>query len=631
MPDPLRHLLHGAWRQLRPGVHRRTVLLSMAVGALSAVAAFLFLLGLEYASLFCQEFLMGLERTAPGGEVLPRPPWHTGDVRLWLIVLLPPLGALLGSLLVTRFAPTAAGNGMDATIRAFHRDEGRIPLRVSLVKAVATIFTLGAGGSGGREGPVAQISAGIGSWLAERFRLSSAERRTFLLAGAAGGIGAIFRTPLGGAISAVEIVYREDIESPALIPCVVSSVTGYTLFSLLLGMPFPGIESPTLFRFPPQEAVRAGQYPFVILFSLGCALLGWLHVHAFRWSAERLFPRLPVGPLWRPVVGAAAVGLVGLVCHPALGTGLGLIQKAVDQPTTGEPAQALVWLAVSFLLVALLKIVTTACSIGSGGSGGIFGPTILIGGLLGGATGCLLQALVPQWHPPAPGVFVCLGMAGFFAGVAKAPIGSVIMVTEMTSSYSLLAPLLVVCVLSVLLQRRYSIYQHQLGNRFESPACRSLLVPDVLATVDVNACYHRTAIPVIRADATAADLRQMLVNQSVLFPLTVVDDAGIPVGMLAMGSIRPLLFAEAEHTSRPVRDLMTPAVVCHPDEPLAAVLRRFEGAGYSRIPVVSRRNPADLLGYIQYQDIMIAYETELARHRGQPTWTRAGERGEGTP
>jgi CIC family chloride channel protein len=603
------------WSCLRGGLHRRTVLLSMLVGAVSALAAYAFLLGLEYASLFCQEFLMGLKRAAPGGEVLPGLPWTWDGVRPALILLLPPAGALAGSWLALRFAPSAAGNGMDATIRAFHQEEGRVPLRVSLVKTVATICTLGAGGSGGREGPIAQISAGFGSWLADRLRLSSSERRTFMLAGAAGGIGAIFRTPLGGAVSAVEILYREDIESPALIPCVVSSVTGYTLFTVLLGLPFPGITSLTLFRFPSLAPVTASQYIFVLPFGLACAALGWLHVRVFHFASGRFFPSLPVAPLWRPVLGAAAVGVLGLACHSVLGTGIGLIQTVVDAPAAVAAPERLLWLAAAFIGLALCKILATACSIGSGGSGGIFGPTILIGGLLGGATGCLLRALVPELHPPAPEVFVCLGMAGFFAGVAKAPIGAVIMVTEMTSSYSLLAPLLVVCVVSVLLQRGYSIYRNQVENRFASPAYRHQLAPDVLGGVQVNACYHRTAMPVVRDTATAAELRALLANENVLFPLTVVDADGLPCGMLTMGSIRPVYFTDAQHDLFLVRDMMTPLVICHPDEALGLVLRRFEGSSYSRLPVVSREHPGDLLGYIQYQDIMIAYETELARRR----------------
>jgi len=317
----------------------------------------------------------------------------------------------------------------------------------------------------------------------------------------------------------------------------------------------------------------------------------------------------------KPALGGLCVGLLALVSSDVLGTGSGLVQRVVDTPTPGLSSLQWLWLAHGFIVLALLKMIATSLTIGSGGSGGVFGPTLVIGGLVGAAAGSLAHALVPQLDPPSLPAFVMLGMAGFFAGVASAPIGAVLMVSEMTASYTLLAPLLIVCVVSLLLVRRYSLYQNQVESRFKSPAYRRLLVTDLLAEVAVNSTYHRVAMPVVKENVSAKDLRKVLADHEVLFPLTVVDEAGRPTAMLTMGSMRPVYFDEAQQALFLVRDMATPLVTCTPEESLASVLRKFEASNYSRIPVVSRTSENELLGYIQYQDIMVAYETELAKRR----------------
>jgi CIC family chloride channel protein len=596
------------------GTTRKMLLLSFLVGVAGAVGAAILFLGLEWVSHLCLNGLMGLHPPLPTGEDLQLPEM-TGRIRPWLIVLLPALGGLLCGLLVRQFAPEAEGDGMTNTIHAFHHQQGRVRLRVPLVKSLASILTIGSGGSGGREGPIAQIGAGLGSGIADRFGLDAGQRRTFMLAGTAAGIGAIFRAPLGGAISTVEILYREDFESSAVIPCVVSSVTAYTLFRGFLALPFIGITAPTIFSFPDFGAPLANVL-FALPLGIFCAFAGILYISLFHGLRQRVFDRLPM-PRWlRPALGGLLVGLVALLATDTLGSGNGQLQVAITTRVMGLPNDTILRIAGGFLLFALLKMLTLSFTVGSGGSGGVFGPTLVIGGMLGAGFGALCHALLPASAaiPPLP-VFAVLGMAGFFSCVAKTPIGALIMVSEMTGSYSLIAPLLVVCVISLILNRRHALYHSQMENRFESPAHRSLMVKDVLGEACVRDYYHLATMPTIHKSTTAADLRIMLADDQVLFPLTVTDDDDRPCGILAMGNIRPVYFTDSQESLFLAADMMSPPVTCTPDDDLPSVLRKFETHHTSRIPVCAGDDPRRLLGYIQYQDIMHAYEEELRRLR----------------
>lgn len=597
------------------GERRKMLLISIGVGLLAAAGAILLFLGLELVAHLCQQTLMGVTHPVPEGEHLALPGGTARSLRPWLIVLLPALGGLLSGLLVYSLAPEAEGHGMDATIRAFHQDRGQVRSRVPFIKGLASILTIGSGGSGGREGPIAQIGAGLGSWLADRLRLDDRQRRTFMLAGTAGGIGAIFRAPLGGAISSVELLYREDIESSAVIPCIVSSVTAYTVFRGFISLPFIGIRSATIYTFPDLTMHLPGDLIYAAVLGVVCALSGRLFVTLFNAARQSLFERLPLARTLRPALGGLAVGLIALMATETLGSGHGYLQQAISTRIAGQPASTLLPLAMGFILLALLKMATTSLTIGSGGSGGVFGPSLLIGGLLGAGFGSLCHALLPGFHISPLPIFVVLGMAGFFASVAKAPIGSLVMVSEMTGSYHLIAPLLVVCVVGILVNRRHSIYPSQVATRFDSPAHRSLMVKDILGHAKVGDHYHPAAMPTVLKTMTAKDLRVMLADDRILFPLTVVDESGRPCGILAMGNLRPVYFADSQPSLFLVADMMSPPVTCTPDEDLTTALGKFERYHASRIPVCDADDPRRLLGYLQYQDIMRAYQEGLARLR----------------
>ena len=417
----------------------------------------------------------------PGGE--PSMSWlpvTAHPLYPWLLLVIPTVGGLLSGVLVYTFAPEAEGHGTDSAIAAYHYHQGQIRPRVPLVKIVASALTLGSGGSGGREGPIAQIGAGFGSLLGNLLHLRPAERRVLMAAGMGAGIGAIFRAPLAGTIFAAEVMYSSpEFESEVIIPAGIASVISYCVYGVYAGWE-PLFTIPSLSFTNP---LRLGPY---LLLALFMALLAMLYTHSF-YGVKRLFDRLPIHRHFRPALGAFLTGLVACVLYFLVGRnpqvlavlafGYSSIQNAMTQDGNVT--------AMILLTIALGKILTTSLTIGSGGSGGVFGPSMVIGGCGGGALGIMLHNLSP-WLVPHPASFVIVGMAGFFAAAAKTPFSTLIIVSEMTGGYSLLLPSLWVCTLSYILSDKQSIYSSQVESRSLSPAHQGTYVRQVLAGVRVS-------------------------------------------------------------------------------------------------------------------------------------------------
>jgi len=451
----------AALENIHFGLRRRVVLAAALVGVLTALSTLAFVVLIESSSWLIQAGVMGVVHPAPGGEQLPFPRLAAPVVRRWLIVLLPAVGAAAGGWLVFRFAPQARGHSIDAVIRAFHERGGRIALHVPFVRAAAAIFTIGSGGSAGRIGPNAHIGAGIGSFLARRFGLTASEQRTLELAGCAGGIGAICRAPLGGALTAVEILYKDDFETSAIVPSVVCSLTAYAVYMWCLTHPLTGRHAATLHRYPPMYFRSAADLLPYLTVGLLTAICGRVFIWLFFGMRYRVFARVP-GPRWvRCGIGGLLTGAMGLLCLRVLGGGLGYVQEVVDAPPADLAAAAAV------LAAGALKMAATAATVGSGGSGGLFGPSLVIGALLGAGFGGMLHSVAPAWSSASIPACTVIGMAAFFSAVANAPIGAVVLVSEMMNSYSLLLPLILVSVAAFLMVRRRSVYEHQPEHRPE--------------------------------------------------------------------------------------------------------------------------------------------------------------------
>jgi CIC family chloride channel protein len=537
--------------------------------------------------------LAGYRPPPPYGEP-PLFPETATPLKRWLLLVVPALGGLASGWVVYTFAPEAEGHGTDSAIDAFHNRQGRIRKRVPVVKAVASALTLGSGGSGGREGPIAQIGAGFGSFLADRLGLGAKERRIMLASGVGAGIGSIFRAPLAGALFAAEILYREpEFESEVIIPAAVSTIVAYSTFGTFFG--FQPLFRQAGFAFSnPLELL-----PYTVL-AVVVALASPLYVKCF-YGVRDLFARMRIPNHVKPAIGGLLTGAVGYFLPQTLAFGYGTIQKALDAQLG----------AGLLLAIALGKILTTSFSIGSGGSGGVFGPSMVIGGSLGGAVGQLFQRVTPSLVPHT-GAFVVVGMSGFFAAASNAPISTIIMVSEMTGNYNLLVPALWVCAIAYLLGRRWSIYEKQVPTRTDSPAHYGDFVRDLLEDMQVrDIAYQRTGFHTIPECMTLREFVPiMTATHQTAYP--VVDDRGEMTGLVSINDVREILVERDLDNlliMREVADENVPTVT--PEDNLASVLQRFAEYELDTLPVVDSPGSRRLLGLIRRRDVMSSYYERL--------------------
>lgn len=397
-------------------------------------------------------FLYGIARYTPP-VVEAGPLTQTiGPHGLWLIPLVTTLGGAISGFLVYHFAPEAEGHGTDTAVNAFHRKEGQIRTRVPAIKMLASAVTIGSGGSAGREGPIALIAAGLGSIYARYAHRSEEERRLLVLVGMAAGLSAIFRSPIGTAIFAVEVLYgRMEFESRALLYTILSSTVAYTVNGAFVGFR-------PLFDIPHIPVPGIKEYGADVALGLVAGIFATALPQVF-YGVRDLFRRLPI-PLWtKPALGGLGVGLIALRLPQVLGGGYGWMQLAID----GKLALGLL------LVLSAAKMVAFALTVSSGGSGGVFAPSLFIGAMLGGAFATLLHQV--------PAAFVVIGMAAVFGSAARVPIATILMVTEMTGGYQLLASASLAVMISYFLQvsltqyfKYPSLYEGQVPRREDSPA-----------------------------------------------------------------------------------------------------------------------------------------------------------------
>jgi chloride channel protein, CIC family len=560
-PEPPFALLRWVPEVLRLGGTRMRSLLrvlgsAVLVGVVAGLGAVLFYGATQLAFHYALGALAGYEpHPRPAGEALTWVSDGTRPLVPWLLLAIPGLGGLLSGVLVFTFAPEAEGHGTDAVIDAYHERDGYIRPRVPIVKMIASAITLGTGGSGGREGPVAQIGAGFASFLADMLRFRPADRRVLTAAGMGAGIAAIFRAPLAGALFAAEVLYwSPEFEAEVIIPAGIASVVSYTTYGAFFGWK-------PLFAMPEVSFTNPVQLVAYLGLALVMATLALAYTRTF-YGVTRLFHRWKIPPHVKPAIGGFATGAVALALYFAMGRnpsvlavmsfGYGAIQRALTDETT---------LGVGVLLaIAFGKILTTSLTIGSGGSGGVFGPSMVIGGCGGGAVGVVLHHLWPTLfvHPAS---FVVVGMAGFFAAAAKTPFSTLVIVSEMTGGYHLLLPALWVCVLAFLLSDKQSIYQSQLESRAHSPAHKGANVRQLLANVRVGQfVVPGAAVP----SALPSDgLRRIvkLLAEAKLPILSVVDDKGWLLGVIDVENVHFALQAPDAEPLIVAADLMRSDVV----------------------------------------------------------------------
>ncbi len=501
---------------------QKWLVLGILIGSMAGVGAIVFYEALLVCTHFFLGVLAGYHPPTPAGEG-----GHAASAsftRPWALPLVVGLGALLGSVLVFRFAPEAEGHGTDAAISAVHHNPRGIRFRAVLVKIVASALTIGSGGSGGREGPTGQISAGFASLLAREMDLSPADARIAVVTGIGSGIGAIFGAPLGGAVLATEILYRDDFDAAALLPSFVASIVGYVIFGAAIGYtPLFGFNASYHFTDPSHLLW------FALIGVLG-GLIGLLYAKGF-YGISDVFGRMPL-PRWvKPVIGGVIVGCIGLVIPEVLGTGYGWIQQGLGPHLLTLP----LWVV---LALPFARILATGLSIGSGGSGGIFGPGMVIGAFIGASVWRLFEPIVPSMgHNPVP--FVIVGMMCCFGSISRAPLAVMLMVAEMTGSLSILAPAMLAVGLAWFIVRRGddTIYRSQLQSRADAPAQRLLTGMPVLSAVVVGDAMAPQ--PLVIPGGTTVEAAGRQLQRAGMSGAPVVDDQGRFEGTVSAQDLVP--------------------------------------------------------------------------------------------
>ncbi len=518
-----------------------------------------------------------------GGEWL-------GFMGSYYVVLIPAIGGLIVGLLIYYFAREARGHGVPEVISAMVTQGGKIRPRVAVVKAIASSICIGSGGSAGREGPIIQIGSAIGSSIGQFFRLTEQKTKTLVACGAAAGIAATFNAPLGGIFFALEVILREyGLRNFSSV--VLSSVTATVISRHFLG-------NTPAFQLPPFELYSLWDIPYYFVFGLLTALVAWLFIKAL-YMSEDVFNRLKMPDFIKPGIGGLIIGLIGLYFPQIFGVGYEVIETSIK---AGGLALKLI------IALAFLKILATSITLGSGGSGGIFAPSLFIGALLGESFGQMVNLLFPAAVIP-PGAFALVGMAAVFAGTAHAPISAILLLFEMTGNYKILPPLMITCVISAILVRwmtKYSIYTLKLVRKgIDIDRYREV---DLMDIITVSEAMVSNIIAVSESEKVKNVGLKIKSTNHRGFP--VIDDAGKLVGIVTRKDVNKAL-GKGDADVQVNRIMTRDITLCFPNESLKTALHKMAMRNVGRIPVVKRDDQAHIVGLITRKSIINAYNQAL--------------------
>lgn len=562
------------------------IVLAALIGIIAGLGAVAFFYMLEFSTALLIGYMGGYMPPTPQGEQHLFIFSEACSVS-WRIVFIITLGGLISGLIVYNLAPEAEGHGTDAYISAFHYKGGYVRERVPFVKAIASAIIIGSGGSAGREGPIAQIGSGGGSYIASRLNLSDKDRRIAIICGAAGGIGAIFKAPLGGAIFAIEVLYRKDLESDGLLPSFISSTVAYSIFGLFFGF------NP-IFKVPQLVFDITILYLFIFL-GVICAPIAVFYILFFYFMKDRVFSTKKIPNYMKPAIGAFLVGLIALFIPQILGPGYGIVQQAIY-----------VQIGLGLLVVIIFaKIIATSFTIGSGGSGGVFAPSLVVGATIGGAFALFLRLFYPLSDLEVA-LFVIVGMAAFVAGVASVLIAPIIMVAEMTGTFSLLVPAMLSCTIAYILTNKWTIYQSQVPNKAYSPVHQGKFAIDILEQITAKDVMSQNVDLLNPRDKVTRFSEYLRDLGHTTYP--VVDDDNL-VGVV---SYKDVLKVPAEKFDKTlIEEIMTTnLLLAYLDDNLSEVLIKMELHNHGHLPVVDKHKPNKLMGLISKQNIVKAHNLQ---------------------
>ena len=575
----------------------KIIIFSTIVGIIAGLGAVVFFFLLKLVSHYVLVEFCGYHFAKVFGEKEIFHTTHIPHFRRWTFLLVPTIGGLISGVIIYTFAPEAEGHGTDSVIETIHKKNARFKLNIPFIKTIASAITIGTGGSGGREGPIAQIGASISAIIARYLKLSDYEIRIAACCGMGAGIGAIFKSPLAGAIFGVEVLYRSsDMEYEALVPGIISAIIAYSVFCIFYGFSPMFITEPVKFN-RPIELI-----PYTIL-GLICSIFGIFYVKSF-YGVRDLFRKINIPNHFKPAIGGFITGILAYLIPQVISTDYGRIQNMFFEPNYT------IWFL--FLLI-VFKVLATSFSIGTGGSGGVFGPAIFIGAAVGTFSGELFKVLFPH-IVTNPTSYIIVGMAGFFAGIAHTPISTLIIVSELTGNYNLLVPTMWVCAITFVLCRNYTIYEMQVFSRFDSPVHRKEYLMSILEEIKVEDIMVKNPETIPENMVFKDILEYIPKTKYTIFP--VINNKGELEGIISFHNIRDIVFEEGLENLVVAKDLVDEKTErIYPDNNLAEAIEKFGMSETEMLPVVDKENPKKLLGIITRKDIMKAYDEHVKQHK----------------
>ncbi len=515
-------------------------------------------------------------------------PWY-------LILVVPVIGGLIVGPIIYYLAPEAKGHGVPEVMQAILLKGGQIRPRVAFVKAVASAISIGTGGSVGREGPIIQIGSSLGSMVGQFLRIPSARLKTLVGCGSAAGIAAAFNAPIAGALFAVEIILMDFAVaqfSPIVIASVMATVISHT---------FEG--NFAAFRVPVYQLASPFEIGFYFVLGALAGLVSFAFIKSL-YSLEEFFDnRLSIPESFKPALGGIGVGATALLFPQIMGVGYDSINTALH----GD----MIW-TLGILLV-LAKILATSITLGSGGSGGIFAPSLFMGAMLGSAFGSGVHYLFPD-ITATPGAYALVAMGGLVAGTTRAPITAIIIVFELTNDYRIILPLMITCIISMILSSklsRESIYTLKLLLR--NIGIREGMQVNVMESIFVKDVFTRTFDSIPVTDNFSQVVNRVIRGEGLVFP--VVDKESCLHGVLSIHDIKDYLFERDSLKNILIAGdiASTKFQTVTPEDNCQTALERLSLSGKEGLPVVGNGDPRTVIGMLWRKDIMDQYQKEIER------------------
>ncbi|GMR25662.1 MAG: hypothetical protein BMS9Abin39_0975 [Ignavibacteria bacterium] len=512
----------------------------------------------------------------------------------WILIV-PIIGGLIVGPIIYFLAPEAKGHGVPEVMQAILLKGGAIRPRVAFVKTIASAITIGTGGSVGREGPIIQIGSSIGSMIGQFFRVPSKRLKTLVACGAAAGIAAAFNAPIAGALFAVEIILM-DFAVAQFSPIVISSV-----MATVISRSFEGDFA--AFIVPKYEMISSYEIGFYFILGALSGIVSFLFIKALYLSEDYFDNKLMIPEYLKPALGGLGLGIMALAFPQVMGVGYDSINNALYGNMIWYIAIALVF----------IKILATSLTLGSGGSGGIFAPSLFMGAMLGYFFGSFVNQYFPD-ITASPGAYALVAMGGLVAGTTRAPITAIIIVFELTNDYHIILPLMITSIISTILSARFSresIYTLKLILR--NVGLKEGIETNVMESIPVEDVYTKEFKTINATDNFSQVVHKVIQGNEFDYPVLTED--GRILGIISLSNIKDYLFEKDS-----LQNLLIAGDIANtnfdsitPDDNCGTVMEKLRSSVYEGLPVIEKKGSNKIIGFIRRKEILDAYHKAIER------------------